>query len=334
MKAGGRLVFVAYAAGAEQWLSLLRNTDHSIEPRLRLWPVGRSVARAARQLYRDLDAAAVGVVFASRRMLASLQTTGLDARLAARGRAGMDLVYVPLDGTATEEAVAAVLPGASRMTVPLGPGAGLDERRLAMRAITARIASSLADDELELVVDRPKYFRLAPAAAWPVKERPVAYPMPTPAAEAAALPASADEGEDDVRETGRVVNTWFESDAPLPPFVAGDWYWFCVQIGWPVAGVAGTTFVEPDFGSHDVLELQVALFSRDFDVAQGSEVITLPRTGSSSLFRTRVRPRNEGACRVEVVLSLARELDVLQSLGVVVTVEAAIREAAAAGMSP
>ena len=45
----------------------------------------------------------------------------------------------------------------------------------------------------------------------------------------------------------RVVNTWFDGDAPFPPLRVGRRYHFCLNIGVPRIAVLGTStpFVEP-----------------------------------------------------------------------------------------
>jgi hypothetical protein len=115
----------------------------------------------------------------------------------------------------------------------------------------------------------------------------------------------------------RFVNTWFESDAAVPPLLVGHWYTFCLDVGPKREDVAAfAPFTEPDFGSHQVLSLRATFFSRELDVERADAVIQLPRAGRSSPARLRVRPRAAGACRLQILLSLERELDVLQSLTV------------------
>jgi hypothetical protein len=136
--------------------------------------------------------------------------------------------------------------------------------------------------------------------------------------------------------SGRVVNTWFEGEAPFPPLYVGQKYLFHFNIGAPRAETAGTTtsFAEPDFGSKDSIQLLVSLFSEDFTLATRQQVLILWRTGNTDILTTGVTARHAGSCRLEVVISLARELDVLQQLHIDVEVEPAHDMATAGATSP
>jgi hypothetical protein len=124
---------------------------------------------------------------------------------------------------------------------------------------------------------------------------------------------------------GRVLNAWFTGEPPFPPLRAGRPYDFLFQIGAPRPQGQGVVvaFVEPDFGGHPSLSLLVSLFSEDFVIEVRQHDLVLPLTGETEVAKTRLTPRRGGLLRLEVVVSLARELDVLQQLFIEVWAEPA-----------
>jgi serine/threonine protein kinase len=125
----------------------------------------------------------------------------------------------------------------------------------------------------------------------------------------------------------RFVNTWFEGKGQIPPLEVNSWYSFHVNIGAARNERAGTSgvFSEPDFGDNKELKLLVSLFSTDFEIQKGGRglELILPRQGDSRVLEVEVKPLHEGACRLEMVISLARELEVLQVLEAAVQAEVA-----------
>jgi len=114
--------------------------------------------------------------------------------------------------------------------------------------------------------------------------------------------------------TPRFVNTWFESSRPVPPLLVGEWYDFCLNVGPSESHLAGIPFAEPDFGRHDEVSLRVTLFSRDFKFGAREATIVVPRQGTSTVLRCPVSPLHPQRCSLDIVISLARELDTLQML--------------------
>jgi serine/threonine protein kinase len=125
----------------------------------------------------------------------------------------------------------------------------------------------------------------------------------------------------------RFVNAWFEGQGQIPPLVVNSWYKFHANIGAARNEKAGTSgaFSEPDFGDNKELKLLVSLFSTDFEIQKGGRglELVLPRQGDSRVLEAEVKPLHEGECRIEMVISLARELDVLQVLEAVIQSEVA-----------
>jgi len=125
----------------------------------------------------------------------------------------------------------------------------------------------------------------------------------------------------------RFVNAWFEGKGQIPPLEVDSWYTFHVNIGALRNEKAGTSgvFSEPDFGDNKELKLLVSFFSTDFEIQKGGRglELVLPRQGDSRILEVEVKPVHEGACRIEMVISLARELEVLQVLEAAIQAEVA-----------
>lgn len=108
----------------------------------------------------------------------------------------------------------------------------------------------------------------------------------------------------------------------MPPLRVDHTYTFKFNIGADPhrEGVTSEEFEEPDFGERESLDLLLSLFSEDFHIENYHHPVALPRVGSTETLKTQVRPLHEGTCRIEIIVSLAKELEVLQI--VEVTVEA------------
>ncbi len=130
-------------------------------------------------------------------------------------------------------------------------------------------------------------------------------------------PAEAEDGP-------RYVNTWFEGDEPVLPLVAGRRYEFKLAIGARRErdGVEATVFVEPDFAHHQNVDLLISLYSEDFEIETPSHQLCLWKDADSDTVATGVTPRRPGRAEIRVVISLYRELEVLQRLSVGVDVVA------------
>ncbi len=126
---------------------------------------------------------------------------------------------------------------------------------------------------------------------------------------------------------GRVVNTWFEGDSePVLPLIVGNLYKLKLNIGAPLqkpGGVEVTDFIEPDFGGKEWIDLVISFFSEDFEIATRNHVLGLPRLGDSATVEASVQPIKTDNCRLNIVISLRREMDVLQRLRVEVQAVAA-----------
>lgn len=123
---------------------------------------------------------------------------------------------------------------------------------------------------------------------------------------------------------GRSLNTWFEGpDDDLPPLVTGRTYDFKFQIARrkteKAAGQA-TDFVEPDFGEHLNVSILATLYSDDFDIDRRHHQFWLDRVEDSVVLSTEVIPRTSGIGSIRLVLSLQRELEILQAVRVEVEV--------------
>lgn len=153
----------------------------------------------------------------------------------------------------------------------------------------------------------PSLDRPAPAAPAPAPERARTARRSKPQARTSETAASS--------AAARVVNTWFDSDHP-PPFLVGQRYVFCLQIGPEREGAEKAKFAEPDFGNHASLDICVSLYSRDCELENSGGVLHLDRVGATDVLAVGLRPRRSGRCKLDIVLSLARELDVLQTLAV------------------
>jgi serine/threonine protein kinase len=143
---------------------------------------------------------------------------------------------------------------------------------------------------------------------------------------------SAEVGETRKSKTGkgkaRSVNTWMEPiDDPLP-VKRNCWYKFALNIGHTRKGLA-TPFHEPDFGKSAALDLLICLFSRDFKIERRQLVLTIPKEGESQVVDTKVRALRDGNCRIDILICLRKELELLQSLVANIDVESNIQAAAA-----
>jgi tRNA A-37 threonylcarbamoyl transferase component Bud32 len=128
----------------------------------------------------------------------------------------------------------------------------------------------------------------------------------------------------------RFVNTWLQTEG-AEQLRKGEWYAFNMNIGTLRQGEAASAvpFSEPDWGDKKSLQLVVTFFSRDFEIKRHSLDLDLPRVGDAPVVSTKVKPLRAGACEIEVVISLAKELEVLQ----IVRAEVEVEEAAASIVS-
>lgn len=118
------------------------------------------------------------------------------------------------------------------------------------------------------------------------------------------------------RQSKRHVNAWFESDDEVPPLKVGRWYQFKVNIGKRRRTDAGhsTNFVEPKWGHRQEQFLLISFFSEDFEIEGRHHELVLPRDRDSDAVETRLKALHEDACCLEIVISLSKELDILQTL--------------------
>lgn len=116
----------------------------------------------------------------------------------------------------------------------------------------------------------------------------------------------------------RFVNTWFEGEEPVVPLVVGRRYRFRLQIG-PRRAEAGpepAPFVEPDWGDKVAIDLLISLYSEDFQIEGRHHRFILFRQEASEVLTSHLTPRRSGRLRLQLLVSLARELEVLQQLGI------------------
>ena len=120
----------------------------------------------------------------------------------------------------------------------------------------------------------------------------------------------------------RYVRMWFDSEEQVPPLRVGQWYTFKFNIvpNQAQRDSSSVPLAEPDFGGRDELDLLLSLFSEDFDVKQQHHPVVLPRVGPTEVLQTRLKPRHSDMCRIEIIVSLAKELAILQELEVTVQV--------------
>jgi serine/threonine protein kinase len=127
----------------------------------------------------------------------------------------------------------------------------------------------------------------------------------------------------------RYVNTWFEwEEKPqLPPLVVRRSYAFKLNIGSRRndSSAHSAEFAGADFGGRESISLLVSLFGNDFEVENRRLPLELGRAGDSAVVETTVKPLSAKKCKLAIVISLAVELEIIQTCEVEV---AAIEEAA------
>jgi hypothetical protein len=90
----------------------------------------------------------------------------------------------------------------------------------------------------------------------------------------------------------------------------GRLYTFKLDIGPSrVGSLTNESFPEPDFGPRKDLYLLVSFFSDDLDIRVRNVAMSLPKVGPSDVVTTELRARRSGKCRLEIVISLHKELD-------------------------
>jgi hypothetical protein len=318
------LIVVAAAPDAKHWSDLLMLGCRPVAPKL------RRVTSVRRNLDKILRRSSLAVVFVSTELTAPRWRRLLD-HLAAETERGLQSILVRVDRSPLSG-----LPRALRDTVeigdPLDSMSGWQAAEV-IRQLAARVCGAKAtfeDRGRRLSPDLQDHFdavRQNYANPWAAhSQHHVAPPDIT-----ALVRIPRDLELEIIRlhslaflesQQGRFVNTWFEADRPVPPLTLGQWEVFCLDIGPREDEANAVPFAEPDFGVHHELELCVTLYSRELDIEHGTARIRLPRTGRSSVARTRVRAHVAGHCRLDIVLSLARELDILQTLSVEVRAQA------------
>ncbi len=109
----------------------------------------------------------------------------------------------------------------------------------------------------------------------------------------------------------RFVNTWLDIDQNrIEP---GVWYSFNVNIGPRRIPTRLSSSPPPDPNdAQPLVEVMVTLFSQDFDIEPRGGRLSLAPEGSTDAFCTKVKPRHIGPCRIEIVVSSVKELDILQ----------------------
>ena len=166
------------------------------------------------------------------------------------------------------------------------------------------VAATLSADDVvgELAAARTRTGRARPLG-----------PSPTPSPPEPGLATEVGEPSDEAAPD-RVVNAWFTGDDDIPPLRVGTRYMFRLNIGQPRSEPAGTSrpFREPNFGHHQSLDLLVSLYSHDLEIERATHILTLPRLGDSVPITTTMTPLRAGECRLQVLVSLARELEQLQ----------------------
>lgn len=114
------------------------------------------------------------------------------------------------------------------------------------------------------------------------------------------------------------------------PLRLGDWHIFKLNIGARRQDFSGTSapFTEPAFGQQNQQNLLVSFFSEHFEITKRHIDLVLPRAGDTDAIETRLKPIHAGECVLEIVVSLAKELEILQTLEVrVEAIEAAVAAA-------
>jgi len=169
----------------------------------------------------------------------------------------------------------------------------------------------------------------ATAEAPPPPPAPAAEPAPSPAP--AVPPAGISVYPKPIElKKARFVNTWFEGEEPVLPLRLGDWHIFKLNIGARRQDFSGTSapFTEPAFGQQNQQNLLVSFFSEHFEITKRHIDLVLPRAGDTDAIETRLKPIHAGECVLEIVVSLAKELEILQTLEVrVEAIEAAVAAA-------
>lgn len=112
---------------------------------------------------------------------------------------------------------------------------------------------------------------------------------------------------------GRFVNLW--TDAETPALSVGDrWYVLSLQIAASSGPRMLAPFEEPALQGDGSTELLVSFYSDDLEIESHHCTILLPAHGNSEIATSRIRPRHAGPCKLEIMISLARELEILQVL--------------------
>ena len=125
--------------------------------------------------------------------------------------------------------------------------------------------------------------------------------------------------------SGRFVNVW--TDADTPELEVGDrWYTLSLQIATTADRRTVAPFAEPALDGQQVTDLLVSFYSDDLEIKTLHQTISLPAAGKSGIAQSLIRPRHGGTCKIEIIISLARELEILQVVEVDITAEVTAAE--------
>jgi serine/threonine protein kinase len=125
--------------------------------------------------------------------------------------------------------------------------------------------------------------------------------------------------------SARFLNVWFEADEPVPPLLAETWYELGMNIGSRRRESAGSeTFIEPDFGGREELDLLISLYSDELEIESHALELRLPRKGDSEEKTTKLRAPQPGLAKLDIVVSLLPQLEILQTLELALQVQPAV----------
>lgn len=140
------------------------------------------------------------------------------------------------------------------------------------------------------------------------------------------------------KHAGRFVNTWFDGGEKSDGLVVGVSYTFSLQIAAQPIQEGGDSqqFAEPDFGHHSGVHLLISLYSDELEIEKMNHHLWLPAyvNESTEVASTVVRPTRAGPAEIRIVISLDRELEVLQRLRVDLEVRQAAQLPGVASASP
>jgi uncharacterized protein (DUF2235 family) len=108
----------------------------------------------------------------------------------------------------------------------------------------------------------------------------------------------------------RFVNTWLEVQKnKIDPDV---WYFFNINIGPRRMPETGRPRSSTSSESESFVQVMVTLFSRDFEIEPRKGMLKLFSEGTTDVFRTRIKARRQGPCRIEIIVTSVDDLNILQ----------------------